>query len=307
MPSPPRCCCSISWKPDERATDRRRPADERARPHGGGGRADRSRSSSAAAPAPTPAPERVTLPPGATLRRRDRHARRPRVIARPRVFKLIARVRGRRPRRSRPGCTSSRPAPRPGGCSTCCAKGAAVSAEVHGPRRTHHPRGRGPRRGAAGAAGGLGARRRAGTAPRPPPCWASRSQSFEGFLRPGDLLPALRRASRRAGADHGRGLQGRLGAGLDGAARLPRHDPAPAGHLRLHRRGRGPRRRRARDDRGGVSQPAPDRHGAPGRPDGAVRHHPGHRAAEAAAVSRRTTSSRRPTTPTSTPGCRPAR
>ena len=59
---------------------------------------------------------------------------------------------------------------------------------------------------------------------------------------------------------------------------------APAGHLRFDRGGRGPGRRRARDHRRRVPQPAPHRDGAPGGPDRAVRDLPRHRQAQAPAL-----------------------
>ena len=193
-------------------------------------------------------------------------------------FKLLARVRG--VDRSVQAGVYEFPAGhrRPGRCSTCWPRAAAVS-QVHGARGPHHPGGRGARGRAARYRRGFGARRRARRRRR------HRAARLHGAVVRGvpparDLLAAARRAARASWCGSWPRVQGRLEAGLERAARLPADDPAAARHPRVDRRGRGPGRRRAGDHRRGVPQPAADRHGAAGRSDRAVRHHARHRQRE---------------------------
>ena len=159
------------------------------------------------------APERVTVPAGRHLRRRHRHARRPRRHRQPAGLQADRAHPPRGPlgagRRLRvlAGHAALGGARRP-------RQGRSGLPEVHGARGTHHPRGGRPRRPAARAAAGLGARRRHRRRRRQRAARLPGAQ-LRGLSPAGDLHPAARPARGRAGPDHGRSVQVRMGAGLD--------------------------------------------------------------------------------------------
>ena len=252
-----------------------------------------------------PTPERVTLPPGATFGAVADTLAAHRVIAHPRLFKLIARVRGV-DRAVQAGVYQFPPGTTPWKVLDVLAKGAAVS------QKFTVPEGLTILDVAALAAERLGLREDSVLAAARE--WHGRERvlgfpvkSFEGFLQPETYsLPVAVRSDElvRIMAE---GFKAGWEPGVDRAARLHRHDPAAAGDLRLDRRRRGAGRRRARDHRRRVPQPASDRDGAAGRPDRSVRHHAGHRQAEAAAVPEGLPVPLARTTPTCTRVCRLAR
>ena len=110
------------------------------------------------------------------------------------------------------------------------------------------------------------------------------ARSFEGFLRPETY--SLREGTRA------RELVRVMAEGFRSSwkpewdARLVELgvESAPARDVRFHRGGRGPRRRRARDHRRRLPQPAPYPDGAPGRPDRPVRDLPRDRQAASPAL-----------------------
>ena len=223
-------------------------------------------------------------------------------------FKLLARVRGV-DRSVRAGVYEFPPGvSRLDRCSTSWQSGTRSRPRFTVPEGLTHPRG-----------GGAG--RRSSSASPPTRCIAAATRqrrgvgcsgfpvrSFEGFLLPETYSLPPRHHGARAGAGHGGGIQARPGS-RSGTPRLDTLGMTrlAAGDVRLDRRGRGAGGRRAGDDRRRVPQPAPDRHGAPGRSHGAVRDLARHRQAEAAALHQGLPVPRRRTTPTSIPACRRAR